>query len=163
MTSRRTFACIFLTTLVLGCNPPQEEPLTSDERSAIMDTVGQLFNGIAEATSALELDRLLGYYRQSDDMTYVARGQVNRSYENHQEMVNTQFGGLAEAQLEWLSTYVDVLSRDVAVVTATYDFTATLPSGRDLGSAGTFMCIYVLSDGRWQIQYASHTFPAAAG
>ncbi|GAF81891.1 unnamed protein product, partial [marine sediment metagenome] len=132
-------------------------------RAAIAETVGQLFTGIAEATNALELDRLLGHYRQSDDLTYVAQGRVNRSYETHQEMVNTQFGGLAGAELEWLSTYVDVLSRDVAVVTATYEFTATLPSGRNVGSAGTFMCIYVLRDGSWRIQYSSHTFPAATG
>ena len=163
MTSPRTIAYILLTALVLACNPPAEQPLTLDERAAIADTVGQLFNGIAEATSALELDRLLGYYQQSEDFTYVARGQVNRSYETHQEMVNTQFGGLAGADLEWLSTYVDVLSRDVAVVTATYEFSATVPSGRSVGSAGTFMCIYVQSDGRWQIQYSSHTFPAGTG
>lgn len=163
MTSPRTIACIFLTTLVLACNPPPEQPLTPDKREAIADTVGQLFDGIAEATNTLDLDRLLGFYRESDDLTYVAAGRVSRSYETYQELVEAQFGGLAGAQLEWLGTYTDVLSRDVAVVTATYDFTATLPSGRTAGSAGTFMCIYVLRDGSWQIQYSSHTFPAATG
>ena len=93
----------------------------------------------------------------------MAAGRINRSYETHQELVESQFGGLAGAQLEWLSTYVDVLSRNVAVVTATYEFTATLPSGRTAGSAGTFMCIYVLDEGGWQIQYSSHTFPATSG
>ena len=163
MTSPRMIACIFLATLALGCNPPAEQPMTSDERAAIAEEVHQLFNGIAEATNALDLDRLLGYYRQSDDLTYVAQGRVNRSYETHQEMVNTQFGGLAGSELEWLSAYVDVLSRDVVVVTATYEFNATLPSGRSIGSAGTFSCIYVLGDGVWQIHHSSHTFPAATG
>ncbi len=163
MTSPRTIASIFLAALALGCNPPTEQPMTSDERAAIADTVGQLFDGIAEATNTLDLDRLLGLYRESDDLTYVAAGRVSRSYETHQELVEAQFGGLAGAQLEWLGTYVDVLSRNVAVVTATYEFTATLPSGRTAGSAGTFMCIYVLHDGSCQIQYSSHTFPAATG
>jgi uncharacterized protein (TIGR02246 family) len=163
MRAPRTIWCVLLTTLALACNPAADAPLSLQERQAIADTVQTLFSGIAEATDDLDLDRLLGYYRESDDLTYVANGRINRSHATFREMVNTQFGGLSDSQLEFANTHVDVLSREVAVVTANFEYTATIPSGRAVSSAGTFTCIYVLSEGRWQIQHSSHTFPPATG
>ena len=163
MISPWTAASICVVTLTLACNPPEEQPLTSDEQAVIAAEVEEVFDGIAVATNGLELDQLLGNYRQSDALTYVARGQINRSFETFQEMVDAQFGGLTESRLEWGTTYVDVLTRDVAVVTAIFEYTATLPSGDSVGSAGTFSCVFVLGERGWQVQHSSHTFPAATG
>ncbi len=58
---------------------------------------------------------------------------------------------------------MDVLSPEVAVATATFEFNATLESGDVARSSGTYMCIYVLHDGRWQIQYSAHSFPMNGG
>jgi uncharacterized protein (TIGR02246 family) len=126
---------------------------------AIADTIARLFTGIAEATTTLDLDRLLAYYEESDALTYVAQGRVTRSYDAFREVLHTQLGGLEAADLRWQDTYVDVLSSDVAVATATYAFTATLPDGRSVRTTGTYMCIYVRQDGRWRVRYSTHTFP----
>ena len=163
MTKYLATACIvlggFSATPAVGS---AQVPTVTGQR-AIADTIARLFSSIAEATSAQDCDRLLGYYEASEALTYVAQGRVIRSHEAFSEVLDAQLRGLSGADLRWLETYVDVLSNDVAVATATYEFTATLPSGRTAGSAGTFMCIYVLADGGWQIQYSSHTFPPATG
>jgi len=128
--------------------------------SATAQAVLEQFNGIAQATNALNLDRLLGYYEQSGALTYVARGRVTRSYQAFSELVRTQLGGLSAADLRLIDTYVDVLSPDVAVATATYTFTASFPSGSSVQTRGTFTCVFVHTAGRWLVRYSEHTFPA---
>ncbi|UCH62301.1 MAG: nuclear transport factor 2 family protein [Fidelibacterota bacterium] len=137
--------------------------MTPERRTAIALTVGQRFTEIAEATNALEFDRLLGQYRESEDLTYVAGGRVTRSHEAFSDIMDAQFGGVTNADLRWRDIFVDVLSPEVAVVTATFEFNATLESGDVARSSGTYMCIYVLHDGRWQIQYSAHSFPMNSG
>jgi uncharacterized protein (TIGR02246 family) len=156
-------SCFLLTGLSLGFKPAAAQVPSAEARQAITDTVAQLFTEITEATNTLDFDRLLGYYRVSDDLTYVAQGRITRSHRSFAEIMDAQFKGLAGAELRWLDTYVDVLSRDVAVATATFEFTATLPNGDTAQSAGSYMCIYVRHDGRWQIQYSAHSFPPRQG
>lgn len=126
---------------------------------AIADTVARLFTGIAEATSTLDIDRLMTYYDDSEALTYVARGEVTRSRVAFEDLVNAQLGGLSGATLRWLNRYVDVLSNEVAVVTATYELTVMLPDGGTAGTTGTYMCIFVRHGGRWQVRYSAHSFP----
>jgi ketosteroid isomerase-like protein len=159
MTKYLTAACILCGGLSLTTIPSSAQMPTVTGSPAIADTIAQLFAGIAEATSALDFDRLLGYYEESDALTYVAQGQVIRSHDAFSKVLDTQLRGLVGADLRWLETYVDVLSSDVAVATATYAFTALLPDGGSLRTTGTYMCIYVLREGRWQVRYSSHTFP----
>jgi len=128
--------------------------------SAAADAVLEQFNGIAQATNALDLERLLGHYEQSDALTYVARGRITRSYQAFSELVRTQLGGLSAADLSLIDTYVDVLTANVAVATATYTFTASFPSGSSVQTRGTFTCVFVHTDGRWLVRYSEHTFPA---
>jgi hypothetical protein len=141
--------------------PLTAQATTETGPQAVADAVLEQFNGIAQATNTLNLDRLLGYYEQSDALTYVARGRITRSYRTFSELVRTQLGGLSTADLRLIDTYVDVLSADVAVATATYTFTASFPSGSSVQTRGTFTCVFVHTDGRWLVRYSEHTFPAA--
>jgi len=128
---------------------------------AIADTVARLFAGIANATNALDVDRLLAYFEDSDALTYVARGRVIRSYAAFADIIDAQLRGLAAADLRFLDTHVDVLTEDVAIVTATYEFSATLRDGRVFPTTGTYTCVFVHENGGWKIRYSSHTFPAS--
>ena len=156
--SRRT-ACLLICLASAGCQAGTDQPMTPDEQTAIAETVGNLYEEIAIATNALELDRLLGFYLESDDLTYVAQGQISRAYATFVDMVYAQFGAITGAELHFSEKYVDVVNREVVVVTAKFDFTATLGEGNTASSAGTFVCIYVFREGRWEIQHSSHTFP----
>ena len=71
------------------------------------------------------------FHRDSDALTYVARGQVTRTYPAFENLVHTQFRGIAEADLQWKDTYVDVLARDVATAIATYEFNPGIKGGVD--------------------------------
>jgi len=155
----RVAACILLLVIIPGCHPASEQVLSPDERRAVADEVGQLFQQIPEATNALDFERLLSFYRESEDLTYVARGRVTRSFTAFSEIMDEQFGGVIEANLRWLDTYVDVLSREVVVATADFDFIAGLESGDKARSEGTYMAIYVLREGQWGVEYSAHSFP----
>ena len=163
MTLSRFAAVGLLFGLGLGCQPASEQLLTPEERDAIANRVGQLFDEIPATTNSLQLDRLLSFYRESDELTYVAGGRVTRSYGAFADIMDAQFGGVVGANLHWLDTHIDVLSRDVAVATANFEFTATLAAGNEAQSSGTYMCIYVLRDGNWRIQYSAHSFPQGRG
>jgi len=159
MTKCLTVACILCGGLGLTTAPVSTQVPAVTGSPAVADTIAQLFAGIAEATTALDFDRLLAYYEDSDALTYVAQGQVIRSHGVFRDVLDAQLRGLGRADLRWLDTYVDVLSSDVAVATATYEFTATLPDGGSVRTTGTYMCIYVRREGRWQVRYSAHSFP----
>jgi uncharacterized protein (TIGR02246 family) len=159
---RSSVLLIVVSVVSMCCRPAPERRLTNDDQRAIADEVGQLFNQIPEATHALEFERLLSFYREGDDLTYVARGRLARSFEAFSDVMDEQFDGVTEANLTWIETYVDVLSRDVAVATAKFEFTAGFEDGNIAQSDGTYTAVYVQRDGRWGIEYSAHTFPPRA-
>jgi hypothetical protein len=163
VTLSRVAAVGLLFGLGLGCQPASEHLLTPEERDAIANRVSQLFDEIPRTTNALQFDRLLSHYRESDELTYVAGGRVTRSHGAFADIMDAQFRGVVESDLRWLDIHIDVLSRDVAVATATFEFTAALAAGNTAQSAGTYMCIYVLRNGDWEIQYSAHSFPPGRG
>jgi ketosteroid isomerase-like protein len=136
-----------------------ESEIAPEERAAIAQTVSARFNEVAEATNTLDFTRLLALYQESDELTYVSAGRIFRTHATMAGLIDSQFRGLATADLRWIEKHVDVLARDVAVVTSTYEFEGTLETGGTIGSAGTFTCVFVLRDGVWEIQHSSHTFP----
>lgn len=151
--------CVLGSGLMLTATPGRAQRPTVTGSPAIADTITQLFAEIADVTTTLDVDRLLAFYEASDALTYVAQGRVTRSQAAFANVLHSQLRGLAGADLRWLDTYVDVLSSDVAVATATYEFTVTLPEGGSVRTTGTYTCIYVRQAGRWQIRYSVHTFP----
>jgi uncharacterized protein (TIGR02246 family) len=159
MTTLRVVVFLMVSAVASGCGTGSQHMLTSEERGAVADTVGRLFDQVREATNALDLDRLLGLYRHSDDLMYIAQGRVTRSYDAYEQIVHAQFDPVAEANLQWLHTSIDVLTRDVAIATAAFQFTAVLPDGNMASSTGTYTAVYSLRDGEWKIDYSIHTFP----
>lgn len=159
MTKYLTAVCILCGGLSITTIPSSAQMHTVTGSPAIADTIAQLFAGIPEATTALDVGRLLSYYEESDALTYVAQGQVIRSHDAFSEVLDAQLRGLVGADLRWRDTFVDVLSSNVAVATATYAFTALLPDGGSVRTTGTYMCIYVRREGRWQVRYSAHSFP----
>lgn len=155
----RMLAAVFCLALAVAPLPLAAQGLTQAESDAIEDTVGRLFAEITEATNALDLERLLALHEDGDELTYVAAGRVTRSHEAFAGLLQAQLGGLSAADVRLLDPSVDVLARDVALATSTYEFTATFPSGSRFTTTGTYMAVFVLRDGGWKIRYSSHTFP----
>jgi ketosteroid isomerase-like protein len=151
--------CVLYAGLILTPSPTHAQIPTVTGSPSIGDTIGQLLGEIAEATNALDVDRLLGYHADGDALTYVAQGRLTRSKAAFGNLLNAQLGGLAAADVQWRDVYIDVLSDDVAVATATYEFTATLPDGGRVRTTGTYMCIFARQGGSWEIRHSTHTFP----
>jgi len=159
MTKFLTVAWMLCVGLGFTSMPISAQTTTVSGSRAIADTIAKLFGGIAEATNALDLDRLLAFYDESDALTYVAQGRVVRTRRAFDSVVRAQFQGLTAADLKWQDTFVDVLSDDVAVATATYELTGTFPDGGTVRRTGTYMCIYVRDEDRWLVRYSAHSFP----
>jgi hypothetical protein len=68
----RFLSGILLCTWSLACAGKQGPSLTPDEEGEIAAVVAGLFDEIADATNALEFDRLLGYYSEGDDLALCA-------------------------------------------------------------------------------------------
>ena len=159
MTKSLCATCILYAGLVLSPPPTHAQIRTATDSLAVADTIRRLFTEIAEATNALDIDRLLGYYAEDDALTYVAQGRVTRSKAAFGNLLDAQLRALAAADVRWRDVYIDVLSDDVAVATATYELSATFPDGGSVRTTGTYMCLYVRQEGRWEIRYSTHTFP----
>ena len=151
--------CTFFVCVLQGCQPSAAPPLGPEERKVIAGVVGNLFDMIPEATNVVDTDRLLGYYRESTDLVYVAGGRITRSHEDFAVLMDKQFGAVTSADLRWLDRRVDVLCRDAAVATASFHYEPVLASGDTLRVDGSYSAVYVLRDGEWKIEYSAHTFP----
>jgi ketosteroid isomerase-like protein len=161
MAVRRMLAGTLVALAAVTGRPADAQTPSSATPRAIADTVGRLFAAIPTLTNALDLDGLVGQYRDSEALAYVANGRVIRSYAAMRDLVHAQLDGVTTADLRWLDTRVDVLADDVAIATATFAFAVTLANGATASSSGTYSAVYVRRDGDWKIEYSVHTFPRA--
>ncbi len=147
-----------LPALLLVVLPASGQALTPADSAAVIDAVTGRIEAIGNATGALDIDALLRLHEQSESLTYVALGRVTRGIDAFRQVLVDQLGGLEAADVSFDDLSVQVLDRNVAVSTSTYELVATLPTGNRVTGAGTYTCVFVLTGGKWLIRHSSHTF-----
>ena len=149
--------------LVLACRPPTVEvtvELTDADRAAIADELTQTFADYAAVVRQLDHDALMGFFQQSDDLVWVHDGTIARSWTGTKEAHEPSWAALERVDtFQWGDLHVQALASNVAVVTTTFDFAASDTTGAPLALNGSFLTVWVHTDGGWKVVASAETYP----
>ena len=152
---RGTIAALAAAALVVACQPA---PLTDADRAAIEEEITQLYAEQAAALGAGDAEAWLAFFEPGDDFLMAVHGEL-MDWATMEATTPEGFEGQTEIQFRWLEDHVQVLSRDIAIVTSLWDWSSMHADGEVEEMAGTWTAVLVKKDGAWKIVNASESFP----
>jgi hypothetical protein len=147
---------VLLGCLLAGCTGADSpRPITSGERGAIADTLTRLMANAYDFSQPNVRERLVSLYPDSGRVVSAAAGRVSTSRAALDSAIGTfwQYVGqnMVGPRWVWGDIEVDVLSRESAVVTASYTIPHRTPAGRPHTIAGAWTAVFAKRGGRWTI------------
>ena len=149
-----SFALIALAST--GCATPSSEPLDATERAAIADTLQRMIVSAYAITKPGDaVARMMSLYPTSGPVVSASGGRVTVAHDSLEGGIRSfwQYVGqnMRNPKWEWDPMHVDVLSRDAAVVTATYKVPHLTPRGMPHVIAGALTQVFARRGGRWVV------------
>lgn len=136
-----------------GCRSPQ--PIAETERRAIADTLSALVTNAYDLSRPDAPDRLLALYPDSGRIISAVAGHVTTTRDTLAGEIRGfwQRVGQNMQQPRFVlgSTYVDVLTRDAAVMTLTYSIPHRTPRNTPHVVSGAWTMLWRRQGGRWMI------------
>lgn len=126
------------------------------ERAAIADTLQRMIVSAYDITKPGDpVARMMSLYPSSGAVVSATAGSVTVSRDSLQSEIRAfwQYVGsnMRDPKWQWDPMHVDVLSRDAAVVTATYRIPHRTPRGMPHVIAGALTEVFARRDGRWVV------------
>jgi hypothetical protein len=132
-----------------------EPRLDESERASIADSLQRLLVSAYDLTQPGADARMLALYPDSGRVISATGGQLSSSRDSVVAAIRTFWENVGSRMREprwtWGPMYVDVLSRDAAVLTATYVVPHRTPDGRPHTIAGAMTSVFARRGGRWVI------------
>ena len=156
MRRQAIIALFFITPLVGGC-AQRRDSLAGVERQAIADTLEGLVRRAYDVSdpSAGAAQRLITLYADSGRVVSASGGRMLTSRDSLIEGIRyfweSTGRNMREPQWIWEQMVTDVLSRDAAVVTATYRVPHRTPRGEPHELAGAMTLVFARRNGRWVV------------
>lgn len=150
-------ALSLLALLVLAaCRAESERAVSTSERAAIADTLrGKIVAAYDLAGPGDAVARMMSLYPATGGVVSASGGRVSVSRDSLESGIRAfwQYVGqnMRDPKWTWDSMHVDVLSRDAAVVTATYRVPHLTPRGQPHTIAGALTAAFQRRDGRWVV------------
>ena len=145
--------------MALGCRPATQE-FTEEQKTAVAQEVAHAYDAYAAAVRTLDADACLRLFQQGDDLTFAENGAVTRSWSGVADVVRRTWPLFASVtSFNWGKLNTQVLTRDVAVVTATFDFAGTDTTGAAVEFHGLATHVWLNTDGGWKIVNGTETYP----
>jgi ketosteroid isomerase-like protein len=143
-----------------GCQPTTTE-LTEEQKAAIAEELTQAYDSYGAAVRQLSQDGVLGFFQQSEDLTFAEYGTVYRSWSALADLVHQSWPLYASVQnFQWGDLHIQVLAPTVAAVTTTFEFAASDTTGAPVTVSGTASYVWLHTDGGWKIVSGAETFPS---
>lgn len=155
MTLRHGLA-LLLVALVAGCRPDDSAP-TEVERRAIADSIEGMLKRAYDlsAPSSGAADRLLSLYPDSGRVVSASGGRMLTSRDSLADGIRYFWESTGQNMRQprwiWERMVTDVLSRNSAVITATYRIPHRTPRDRPHELAGAMTLVFTRRNGRWMV------------
>jgi hypothetical protein len=156
-TIRLSIAALTLAAATMSaCARPDSDPPSASERAAIADTLQRMVISAYDITKPGDaVGRMMSLYAPTGGVVSASGGRVTVSRDSLEEGIRafwTYVGSnMRNPKWEWDPMHVDVLSRDAAVVTATYKVPHLTPRGMPHVIAGALTQVFVRRKGRWVV------------
>jgi len=154
-------------TAVTACAPAASGSLSETDRGVIADSIRKLVTATYDLSQPNAVARLMSLYPQTGPVYSTSSGQVTKTRADLQRQIDTFWryvgSNMRKPEWEWTSMQIDVLSRDAAVMTASYRVPHLTPRNTPHVIAGAWTAVFVNRGGRWVvIQEHLSDVPASA-
>ena len=153
---------------IAACARPASDTLPAAERAAIADTLQRMIvNAYDITTPGDKVARMMSLYSPTGGIVSASGGRLTLSRDSLESEVRAfwQYVGsnMRDPKWQWDPMHVDVLSRDAAVVTASYRIPHLTPRGMPHVIAGALTQVFARRNGRWVVvqEHLSDVPPAA--
>lgn len=146
----------------LGCQA-RTTTLTPDARAEVADSLTQLVMRLAETWNAGDEEGYLNCYLADSTFTFAAYGTITRGWAAFADTVRMHRNELAQSTVTYEQMYVDVLSPDYGVVTATFNWSAVDTTGTQQQMRGTYTTLMSRTAGGWKVINVAESFPPVEG
>jgi hypothetical protein len=138
-----------------ACARPADR-LSAAERAAIGDTLQRMIVAAYDITKPGDrVGRMMSLYPPTGGVVSASGGRVSVSRDSLEAGIRAfwEYVGqnMRNPRWQWDPMHVDVLSRDAAVVTATYKVPHLTPRGMPHVIAGALTQVFARRDGRWVV------------
>jgi ketosteroid isomerase-like protein len=142
--------------VLAACRAEPAPSLSAPERAAIADTLrARIVAAYDLSTPGDAVARMMSLYPTTGNVVSASGGRVSASRDSLESGIRAfwQYVGqnMRNPRWTWDSMHVDVLSRDAAVVTATYRVPHLTPRGAPHTIAGALTAAFQRRDGRWVV------------
>jgi ketosteroid isomerase-like protein len=139
-----------------ACRPASRESLSDAQKAAIADTLRQLIAAAYDFSKGGDaVGRLMSLYPDSGRLVSAASGHITTSRDTLEMQIRefwTNVGqNMRNPNWTWGQTYVEVLSPNAAVLTATYRVPHVTPQGEPHVIGGAMTAVFERRNGKWVI------------
>ena len=152
------FLVLIILVSLFSCKS-EMEPLTEGEKTEITTQIKQLSSELFDSWNKAEYERYMNYYSKNDCFTFAANGKITRTWSAFSDMVQAHTNPLRKSEVKVFKQYIDIIERDLVIVSELFDWSATYESGKEEYMQGTYTTIYAKHDNKWKIIYVAESFP----
>ena len=143
----RTVAALAAAALVVACQPAA---LTDADRAAIEEEITQLYAEQAEMISSVDMEGWLAQYDSSEEFV-LATGGMLIGYAAVDSIIRGEWPNITEANFAWGDLHIRVLSRDLAVVSAPFEWSGLVAGEEVVVDDATWTMVLGKKDGTWKM------------
>jgi len=149
---------VFLTAaavIAVACNRSTDDTPSSRERAAIADSLKHLVTNAYDLSKPDVVNRLMSLYPTEGPVVSANTGSATTTRSALQSQIETFWryvgSNMRNPKWEWTSMHIDVLSRNAAVMTATYRIPHLNPRNMPHVIGGAWTAVFVNRGGRWVV------------
>lgn len=139
----------------VACSRVTENTPNSRERAAIADSLKDLVTNAYDLSKPDFVARLMSLYPTQGQVISANTGQATTTRAQLQSQIETFWryvgSNMRNPRWEWTSMHIEVLSRDAAVMTATYQIRHLNPRNEPHMISGAWTAVFVRRGGKWVI------------
>jgi ketosteroid isomerase-like protein len=152
------FTIIAIIVTLFACKSEIED-LTEAEKKEITIQIKQLSSDLFDSWNKAEYYRYMNYYSRSDAFTFAANGNITRTWSAFSDTVKAHTNPLKKSEVKVLKQYIDIIERNIVIVTEFFDWSAIYKSDKVENMQGTYTTIYAKRNNEWKIIYVAESFP----
>ncbi len=142
--------------LALACTAPDRSELSAEHRIALADSISALVRAAyADIGEPSGVNRMMALYPDGGRIVSAGGGTATLSRDTLEQGIRTFWDDVGSRMVEpdwqWRGLWVDVLSRDAAVMTAVFRVPHHSPDGIPHVIGGAWTAAFARRDGRWVI------------
>jgi hypothetical protein len=149
----RSLCTLATATLLFACH--SEQNLSESQRKSIEETLRNRVLSAYDLSKPDVVGSLMSLYAKKGPVTSASAGNVIRSRDSLERGIRAFWvyvgQNMKDPKWEWTSMYIDVLSPNCAVMTATYRVPHTQPNGQPHVIAGAWTAVFEKMGRDWYV------------